>query len=76
MLCKASPQNPARAGRQQRYAEDVCAVDYLGSSKFCGTSVRERFVILSALFSHAEIRKNIFQNVVARNFARDFAKRV
>ena len=32
MLCDASLQNPARAGRQQRYADGVCAVDYLGST--------------------------------------------
>ena len=76
MLCKASPQNPARAGRQQRYADGVCAVDYLDSSKFCGHPVCAKKIIFRASFSHAEICKNIFQNVIARNFARDFAERI
>ena len=47
MLCSALPQNPARAGRQQRYADKVRAVDYLGS-----------FLLLNYTYSTSSKKRN------------------
>lgn len=68
MLCKASPQNPARAGRQQRYADGACAVDYLDSSKFCehlicAALVREKKISFFALYFPTQKFAKIFSKM-------------